>query len=536
MGSIATEPQRQLRVGLGWRWQAWPWLGGLLLFGWGWGISIAYDFGIADETWFLQVLTRVTGGDVLYRDVFFGATPLSVYLAAPLVALFGSEIVVVKAFVALCFVLTVLACLATQQRLSSSRRSIIFLLLGLLAYVWPRQAAGYTPLAYACLLGSLLATMVWQTRLADAQESATASKSLVLAGVLAGLSFAAKQNLGLCVLGALLASILLVALLERTSLRKTCAALLTALAAFTLTVGVTLLLVLVSGGSEQFIDYGFTNKRTYLRIGGFSYLEGLRALSKRVRTIHSLEDLRWVFLQTSYLLPPLTLVVMLGAGSVAGWQQRLYLAIGGLFAAAALTGVYPRADLEHLLYAIPPMLVCAVHAGSIVGARLPRAMQRMFQAGFALWMILGIGLIGSGALGRILSPDFERSTLPHFRGVWLTKKEHAQLHRYATLLQAATEGEQTFLLSSQAAFYYLTAGLDNPTPFDYPLETAFGLHGQADVMAAIRAGQLQWVCLKRAPRYQMAAHRLAQFVVDHMDQVTDLKVCTLYRTRLSPAP
>ncbi len=536
MGSIATEPQRQLRVGLGWHWQAWLWLGGLLLFGWGWGISIAYDFGIADETWFLQVLTRVVGGDVLYRDVFFGATPLSVYLAAPLVALFGSEIVVLKAFVALCFVLTVLAGLATLGRLNGSRRSVPFLLLGLLAYVWPRQAAGYTPLAYACLLGCLLVTVKWQTRLADRHRSAAPSRSLVSAGVLAGLCFAAKQNLGLCALGALLASIALVALQERVSLSKTCRALLTAFAAFTLTVGVTLLPVLLSGGIEQFIDYGFTNKRTYLRIGGFSYLEGLRALDKRIRTIHSPEDLRWVFLQTSFLLPPLTCVVMLVASIVATKQQRLFLAITGIFAAAALAGVYPRADIEHVLYAIPPVLVCAVYAAGIVGARLPRAMQRMLSAGFVLWMILGIGLIGSGALGRILSPDFERSTLPHFGGVWLTKEEHAKLQRYATTLRAATEGEQPFLLSSQAAFYYLAAGLDNPTPFDYPLETAFGLHGQADVMAAIREGRIRWVCLKHAPRYQMAAHRLAQFVIDHMEQAADLKSCTLYRTTLSPAP
>ena len=32
-----------------------------------------------DEAWFLQVVSRVSDGDVLYRDFFFGSTPLSVW-------------------------------------------------------------------------------------------------------------------------------------------------------------------------------------------------------------------------------------------------------------------------------------------------------------------------------------------------------------------------------------------------------------------------------------------------------------------------
>ncbi len=45
-----------------------------------------------DEMWFLQVASRVAGGEALYRDVFFGSTPLGVWLAAPAVELFGSEV------------------------------------------------------------------------------------------------------------------------------------------------------------------------------------------------------------------------------------------------------------------------------------------------------------------------------------------------------------------------------------------------------------------------------------------------------------
>jgi hypothetical membrane protein len=37
---------------------------------------------------------------VLYRDVFFGSTPLAVWLTLPAVAIAGTEIIAVKAIVA----------------------------------------------------------------------------------------------------------------------------------------------------------------------------------------------------------------------------------------------------------------------------------------------------------------------------------------------------------------------------------------------------------------------------------------------------
>ena len=54
---------------------------GPILFASGLFVSITRGANMADESWFLQVIHRVTNGDVLYRDVFFGATPLSVYIA-----------------------------------------------------------------------------------------------------------------------------------------------------------------------------------------------------------------------------------------------------------------------------------------------------------------------------------------------------------------------------------------------------------------------------------------------------------------------
>ncbi len=530
MWSIATSHTRAavLRGGFGW---LLPHLAGVgLLFAWLWSMSIVYDFGMSDESWFLQVLTRVVNGDVLYRDVFFGATPLAVYLAAPLVAVFGSEIVVLKAFVSLCSAVTMLLCVVTFRCLGNSRRSGAFLLLALVAYGWPRQSSGYTPLAYTCLLGSMTVILAWRMRTLERPHAVNAFETLGLAGGLAGLCFASKQNLGAYTFAAL-GGVLLLTLLEvRAGWRQACRAAFVIAAAAALTVLLTLVPVLMSGAFTQFLDYGFTNKRTYLRTAGISYFDGLRTLAQDVRLARSFDDMRWAYLETVFLLPPLALAILAVACITSNRQQRGHLVGVSCFAGAALLGVYPRADLEHVIYAIPAVLLCLAYGWRLVGSHSPRWLRYSVYICLTCWFVLGIGFLVGGAVRRITSPDYERSTLPHFRGVWLTKHEHATHHRYAQELGAVSAGEQPFMLGAYAGFSYLITGLDNPTPFDYPLVTAFGQHGMADLMRSIEHGHLRSICMTRDNGLPFTPHELKHFVRTRMEPVVDLEFCTMYRT------
>ena len=68
--------------------------------------SLADGFGLSDESWFLQVLARVAAGDVLYREVGIGVTPLSVYVTSWATAFTGLEIVAVKLVTNACFATT----------------------------------------------------------------------------------------------------------------------------------------------------------------------------------------------------------------------------------------------------------------------------------------------------------------------------------------------------------------------------------------------------------------------------------------------
>lgn len=78
------------------------------------------------------------------------------------------------------------------------------------------------------------------------------------------------------------------------------------------------------------------------------------------------------------------------------------------------------------------------------------------------------------------------------------------------------------------------AGLKNPTPFDYPLATAFGRKGESEVVAAISRRQICTVCLDSrglSPLTPLRPVILVRYVQEHMELSRDLGFCTLHRTR-----
>ena len=59
-----------------------------------WFTIVAEGFAAPDESWFLQVVARLQSGETLYRDVYFNATPLSVYVTLGLTSIFSTELAV----------------------------------------------------------------------------------------------------------------------------------------------------------------------------------------------------------------------------------------------------------------------------------------------------------------------------------------------------------------------------------------------------------------------------------------------------------
>jgi hypothetical protein len=172
---------------------------GLVWAAWGAGLflvalylSLAHGFGRGGEGWFLQVLRRVTEGEALYRDVWFGATPLSAYLGAGLVWAFGVDLVVLKALTAACLAGTVLLALRLAVQVGSPRLPMV-MALALLVYA-DRIAAAYNAVAGVAFLVAFTLALDGQRRGQDAPGRNP--MELTMAGAAAGLCFMAKQNVG----------------------------------------------------------------------------------------------------------------------------------------------------------------------------------------------------------------------------------------------------------------------------------------------------------------------------------------------------
>ena len=115
-----------------------------------------------DESWFVQVTDRVAGGETLYKDVAYGATPLAVYVALPLVWLFGAQILWVKALVVGCFVASLLLLVSIGRRIGATNLELAAAGVALLVWSPPIRAALYQPLATTLLLAALAAMLAWR--------------------------------------------------------------------------------------------------------------------------------------------------------------------------------------------------------------------------------------------------------------------------------------------------------------------------------------------------------------------------------------
>ena len=116
-----------------------------------------------DETWFLQIVRRILSGEVLYRDVEYGATPLALYVTVPFVALFGAQLLVIRSVYMVFFAGSVLLARKISQQLARSPGAGAGVVLALCVYAQPRSLLPlYNPLAYLFLLGCLTAALRWQ--------------------------------------------------------------------------------------------------------------------------------------------------------------------------------------------------------------------------------------------------------------------------------------------------------------------------------------------------------------------------------------
>ena len=484
-----------------------------LLFSYGYAINLTNGVNVLDESWFLQVVTRVLSGDALYGQVFFGVTPLSVYVTAIPAALLGTEITVIKAVYALCFALTVLVGWQVARQLKMGKTVFT---LAMLVYAFPLAKAIYSPLSVLCLLACFSVTLMWYRN--------PTPRWALAAGIVAGLTFVSKQNVGVYACLAVGMSALIVIGLRRIpDLLKTY---LWMSLGCLLTIGLLCLPILLQNSFPQFWDYGFANKTTYLEYAGISYFDEIGRLFSYLTPL-TVDGLHSFHVNTAYFIAPATLVLLSFLQLRNPKNKTGYMVL--LFAVASFISIFPRADTSHIEFALPLIFIAVAYVWQQCRPLLSKPLYRTLKAAGLLWFAAGLIFLIQPRIQGILDGQFSVSTIPHFHGALMDTDSYEVIDQQSRQLAAHPEIEPIFFVFPNAAFYYLATGFDNPTPFDYPLLTAFGSKGLAQVIDQLSSGMIPAVCFRSIAGAALEPIPLENYIKDHMLPVQDFGVCVEYR-------
>jgi hypothetical protein len=509
----------------------------------------------SDESWFMQVTQRVASGETLYRDVYFNATPLPVYLTVGVVKLLGNELLAHKAFLALLSALTALlvwmianqltALCSGSRRLPGQsaaigtppapwpvRRAPLLLLLGVLVYAVPWKVTT-TPLATVSFLACQAMTLAFlgADQRANGPGAGRAHAYLALASVAAGLSFCSKQNYGLAALAALLVCAWIG---SRVASRKRrlqgLALILAAFAAVTILVHVP---VYLSRGMEGLIDYGFANKAQYVRLASVPYSDGIQSFWAPLRMLflshHPLKHFRAVYWTFPFLLPFVAFPGLVLACFTCRQDERKIAVAATLFAGAGFLGAFPRCDPTHLAFVVPHLLLGLWYASRSVLLLWPGRPWRLVGAFLLVWLVTGLGLKLVRPTLPLLSGDRIPSILPHYRGTPVTRAQDLLRKKWADALARAAGGRPMFLLSPRAGFLYLASGVRNPTPFDYPIITGLGVDGQRRLIQAISNGDICAVGVEQDWPTDLRPALLVTYIKKTMTRTDQIGLITIYR-------
>ena len=387
-------------------------LAGVALFAITFGLFVGRPVGHADEAWFLWVLTRMSHGETLYRDVYFVSTPLPAWVGLAAVRLFGSQILVTRALTALCFSASTSLGWVAARRCGVGLWGRVLLAVAFFVYASPvtNFASFYSSLAVLFALGSLVALLRWIDDRVLAEIRAR--RDLVGAGTLAGLSFASKPNIGFVAVGAV--AVIVLAARLREGWPSWGRDLARVLAPFAAVSALTVLVVVVNGAWSGFTADVFTGKTHYLDVFTGGYLPGLRHVERALPfagpPAAAYANRLWY---TASLVPIVGAVTVILALARTSGSRRLQAAALAAFAVVGAIGLIPRGGPQHLTETAPLFLVVIGGAVALLATTLPAStVRRTLAAGLATWLAIAtVAIVARCSLG----PRWRRAKLfqPH---------------------------------------------------------------------------------------------------------------------------
>jgi len=189
--------------------------------------------------------------------------------------------------------------------------------------------------------------------------------------------------------------------------------------------------------------------------------------------------------------------------------------------------LYPRADLAHVSYVMPVVLLAIAAAGAVSATAVPHRRRRR-------WVLTGVAVLSTAGFILVVAPPVQRglerqaiATGP-FRGAHVDTATWAGLVDTADALRRSPANGTLFVLSPRASALYLLAGIRNPTPYDYPLGSQLGETGADEVVAGIDAGDITAACLATEWPDRLAPVRLIDHITAMLHPGVQLPECRLY--------
>jgi len=456
-----------------------------------------------DEGWFLCVVERCRLGERLYRDVFYGAGPLPVWVALAAVRSTRPQLLVLRVLSVGMFLTTLVAVAVGLDRVGASTLEILA--------AWSLMVGVSGPARGIDNLYGQAAIAAAGVGLAAAAAGAApgAPGAAAVAGAAAAACTMSKHSIGGPVL------VLTASATAVTSGAVGVAAYAAAFAA----VAVLCLLPLHRDGVRWLWRRAVANKSTYLATGSVGPVAGLR---EALETAEG--GARPVATGTFALLG----VGCAAAPAALAWpsadSHAALLAAGAATVAAA--AAFPRADLPHLR-ALAPLATCAVVA----------ALTSVVHTPAASWLAGVLLVLGALAAGEAMAPRRRRSVtgpgfdfdVPHFRRLPVARAVPGGRRADGWSDAVEATGGVVFLLRPDAALWYLAADLRNPTPFDYPYASVFGPDGEDETIEGIRRGAIPWVCVGTPMIGRLAPVTLQRFVFAEMVPAFECPAGTVYR-------